>query len=590
MRQDDGTWVRPRAQAWGNEAQRAVLHALAEDIARRSEHRVAAIQVLRSDGHLEFAAITGDPDVRARLLGQAAPLALEPMTAFGSPVEGWIHIPGERLDDDARAWLAEYGHTPDLPAPDRQDGWRPDDRLVRLLRNDAGELRATLYLDEPLSGLRPTRASVAAINAEAHVLFDAIVGVVERELYAQEVRMLAQVRTALHSVRPGLPLQDFVAEVSGAMVAALDVHSVDLVVAGGTVPDLEPSTAAALEAHVRDAWADRRHFVVERTQTWGAAEAAVATPPALRALMEGRGLESLLLVPIGMGEDYLGTLALGRTRAQSRWIDSEVNAATTVASDMAGVLLGSRLMDRERRLNAELRSVSDYRRDMVLTLAHELRNPVSVLWMHLEMLGEVVGFRPVQESLAAMDRATRRIEDMVEDLMALASVSDTGHDSPSDVDLSALVREGGEFLAPTARASGVAFELRVADDLRVVGEPAGLQRMVSNLLSNAFKYTPAGGRVTMEAGSRAVGGRDGVSITCADTGIGIGSSELGQVFSPFFRSRDAEARKRPGTGLGLAIVERVVARHGGTVEVQSVLGEGTTLTVWLPLAPPDDVP
>jgi two-component system, OmpR family, phosphate regulon sensor histidine kinase PhoR len=154
------------------------------------------------------------------------------------------------------------------------------------------------------------------------------------------------------------------------------------------------------------------------------------------------------------------------------------------------------------------------------------------------------------------------------------------------VDLSALVRDTSEFLAPTASRAGVALDAVVADHLVVTGEAAGLERMVTNLLSNGIKYTPEGGRVTIEAAGRSVDGTDGVLITCADTGIGIAAGEVDKVFTPFFRSSSPEARKRPGTGLGLAIMERVVSGHAGTVEVESVLGEGTTFTVWLPVAGP----
>ena len=78
-------------------------------------------------------------------------------------------------------------------------------------------------------------------------------------------------------------------------------------------------------------------------------------------------------------------------------------------------------------------------------------------------------------------------------------------------------------------------------------------------------------------------------LTCVDSGIGIDASEVGDVFTPFFRSSSREARQRPGTGLGLAITERVVKAHHGTVDVASELGVGTTFAVWLPLAPPVDV-
>ena len=86
-----------------------------------------------------------------------------------------------------------------------------------------------------------------------------------------------------------------------------------------------------------------------------------------------------------------------------------------------------------------------------------------------------------------------------------------------------------------------------------------------------------------------VEGVEGVRITCADTGIGIPSDEVDKVFTPFFRSSSPEARRRPGTGLGLAIIERVVTGHQGTIRLASDIGEGTTFTVWLPLAPPAEV-
>jgi len=159
----------------------------------------------------------------------------------------------------------------------------------------------------------------------------------------------------------------------------------------------------------------------------------------------------------------------------------------------------------------------------------------------------------------------------------------------AEVDLTALVHECAEFLAPMATLSGVELRLAVADGLVLTGEAAALQRMVTNLLSNAFKYTEAGGRVSMDVARSTVDGVDGVRITCTDTGIGIPADEVDKVFTPFYRSSSAEARKRPGTGLGLAIIERVVTGHQGTVRLTSVVGEGTTFTVWLPLTSPAEV-
>ncbi|MDZ5661562.1 HAMP domain-containing sensor histidine kinase [Nocardioides sp. S-58] len=587
MSNDGGAYVRPRGQAWGNEAQRAVLHAIAEDVARRSRHRVAAIEVLRSDGNLEFVAIAGDDDARDQLLGRAAPLALDKIIAFGTHIGGWVHVPEERVDEETRAWMAQYGHTPDLPPSDVPDGWRAEDRLVRLLQNEDGDLRATLYLDEPLSGLRPTAEVVDAINAEVEVMYEAVVSIVERELYGEQVRMVTQARTAIQSIRPGLGVDDLLAEMADAMVAVMALDSVDVLLAGAGAPELEPHTAS-LEADMREVWLRGGHVVLEPALAWGVADDAIPTPEVMRRLMERRGLGSWLLVPIGMGEEYLGTMGLGRTVGGARWIDSEINAAAAVASDLAQVVLDARLMERERTLNAELRAISDYRRDMVNTLAHELRNPVSVLWTHIEMLGQLgMVFGPMRESMAAMDRATRRIEDMIEDLLALAAASDpTRATEPVPVDFSAMVDEVCDFMASTAERAGVELRTTVADGLVVTGEEKGLHRLVTNLLSNAVKYTGPGGSVTVTLAPDTQQGRDVVRLTCSDTGIGIDAAELAHVFTPFFRSASPDARRRPGTGLGLAITERVADRHDGTVEVESVLGAGTTFTVTLPLAGP----
>ena len=584
-----GSWRRPRGQAWGNEAQRAVLHAVAEDVARRTRHKVVAIEALRSDGYLEFVAIAGDAAAEAKMLGRASPLALEHIRALGVEMDGWRHIPSERLDDVTRAWLDEYGYTPDVPASGLPHGWHPDDQMVRLLENEDGELRGLLYLDEPLSGLRPTPESVAEMNAEIEVMYDAVVSLVEREHYGEQVRMVTQARSAIASVRPGLGVEELLSEMSRAMVAAMDVDVVDVITEATDVPGLEVDRSHVTEL-MRRQWRRRGHFVVERARTWGMGEEPIPTPPSLARLMTTHGLGSGLLVPIGAGEEYLGTLALGRAVEAPRWIASEIMAATVVAADLARLVLEARLMERERLLNAQLRDLVAHRRDMVNTLAHELRTPVSVMRMHLELLADDPPQQEVEQSRAAMDRSARRIEDMIEDLMALATVSNSEIILPqTSVDLSSVTRETCDFLAGVASSAGITLETGIVDDLVVTGDESGLQRMLGNLVSNAIKYTPAGGCVTVSLAPVTVGEGDGVRLTCTDTGIGIAPSDVDHVFTPFFRSSRIEARDRPGTGLGLAITERVVQRHQGTVEVRSELGVGTTFAVWLPVAAESDV-
>ena len=234
---------------------------------------------------------------------------------------------------------------------------------------------------------------------------------------------------------------------------------------------------------MRRVWRERGHVIVEQSQTWGLAETAVPTPDVMTSVLERHGLESLLLVPIGTGGDYLGTLGMGRTSDGDRWTASEINAASVVAADLATMILDARVVERERELNTELRALSDYRHDMIFTLAHELRNPVSVLWTNLELIQEDHPPQEMQGSLSAIERAARRIEDMLEDLMALGRVDDPHAHAPVEVGLSDTVLEVAGFLSPMGSAGGVGIELDVVDDLVVEGEPGGLQRLVTNLLS-----------------------------------------------------------------------------------------------------------
>ena len=582
MTADDQVWVHPRGEAWGNPPQRAVLRAIAEDVARRSRHRVCVIEVLRADGNLEFVAVAGNPAGEAALLGRSTPLALDNFLRHGTSVEGWLFVPEEVLDEYARAWMDEYGFTPDLPPSDQSDAWRAEDRLLRFLDGADSELRAIVYLDEPLSGRRPTPEVLGAVNAEVDQMLHAIVSIVERELYGEHLRMLTQVRAAIRSVGTNAVVGDYAAELATAMEETMQVDTVDVVRAGTTIADLEPDTAF-LEAYLRRAWAEHTHLVVEPEESWGTGPEVVATPSRLSQVMERRGLGSWLLVPIGLGEDFLGALAMGRRRGGPRWTDGETSAAAMVAGELAGVLLDADLRSREREMARELREISDYRRDMVAVLAHELRNPVTVLWTQLQALGEEDVPGPVAEALHAMDRATRRIEDMVEDLMTLATVSDPAQRHHLvQLDLSVLVQEGLEFVAPVAAAGDLEVRTRVEPGMVVPGDPVGLQRMIANLLSNAIKYTPEGGCVEIDLVAEARGGRVGVLLRVTDDGLGIAAEEVTHLFTPFFRSADPQARRRPGTGLGLAIVEQVVDRHGGEVDVRSEHGVGTAFSVWLP--------
>ena len=147
------------------------------------------------------------------------------------------------------------------------------------------------------------------------------------------------------------------------------------------------------------------------------------------------------------------------------------------------------------------------------------------------------------------------------------------------LDLATVGEEQAQALAPRFAENGIDFEIALAPAL-VLGDAGRLNQIVSNLLENALRYTPSGGRVSLrvreEAGSSV--------LEVADTGIGIAPEDLRHIFARFWRGEKSRSRETGGAGIGLAIVTELVHAHDGRIDVDSKLGEGSTFRVTLPLA------
>jgi len=144
-----------------------------------------------------------------------------------------------------------------------------------------------------------------------------------------------------------------------------------------------------------------------------------------------------------------------------------------------------------------------------------------------------------------------------------------------------LIREVSGALRPQIEGKGQHLRLDLAAHLPVVsGDPERLTQILLNLLSNAHKYTPPGGCITVATRAEGVG----VRIAVQDTGIGLSAEEQQQLFSKFFRAQHPLAREAGGTGLGLTITRALVALHGGTIAVVSTPGQGSTFSITLPAA------
>jgi signal transduction histidine kinase len=235
--------------------------------------------------------------------------------------------------------------------------------------------------------------------------------------------------------------------------------------------------------------------------------------------------------------------------------------------------------------NERLREVDQMKDEFVSLVSHELRTPLTSIRGYIELLIEEAGeLNPEQlRFLKVVDRNSQRLLELVGDLLFLAQV-DAGKFTieHEDVELASVVRESLEACKPIAEAKGIELRDSVEDVPPVVGDRARLAQVLDNLVTNALKFTPSGGRVAVSLAREA----DRIRLDVADTGIGIASSEQSRLFERFFRSSTATENAIPGTGLGLSITKAIVERHGGRISVASAENEGTTVRVELPLEAP----
>ena len=222
--------------------------------------------------------------------------------------------------------------------------------------------------------------------------------------------------------------------------------------------------------------------------------------------------------------------------------------------------------------------------------SHELKTPLTVVRAGVEraitrpdMPSETLA--PLEETLQQVNRMT----ELLDSLLTLARADEGRAELHREqVDLREILEEAGETGELLAEHAGVGMEIRLPEKPVVVSvDRSRMRQLALNLIENAVKYTPRGGQVSVE-----LGGHDGRAVfTVADTGIGIAPGDLPHVFDRFWRADSARTRtsERAGTGLGLAICKWIAEAHGGTIEVQSRPGRGTTFTVGLPRSETESV-
>src|SRR5579883_1538250 len=216
--------------------------------------------------------------------------------------------------------------------------------------------------------------------------------------------------------------------------------------------------------------------------------------------------------------------------------------------------------------------------------SHELKTPLAVLRADVERA--ITAPPHSTEQLVALEEAlqeTRRMADLVDSLLTLARADEGRFDIFREpVALDAIVREVGESAVILGEDAGLTVSILVLEPAVVRGDATRLRQLFMNLVMNAIKYTPRGGRIDISLSHRL----DGVTFSVRDTGIGIAASDLPYIFERFWRADRARSRasERGGFGLGLAIGQWIAQAHGGSITVTSRLGRGSVFTVHLPAA------
>ncbi|RKT35990.1 phospho-acceptor domain-containing protein [Microbacterium sp. AG1240] len=220
------------------------------------------------------------------------------------------------------------------------------------------------------------------------------------------------------------------------------------------------------------------------------------------------------------------------------------------------------------------------REQIATVVSHELRNPLTAIIGHADLLLDHDDLPArVREQIEVIDNAGQRMQKLISEILAGSRARSDESSAQSSADVRRIIDASVQSFRPASDGRRIAIILDVPGHLPVVGDAFRLRQAFDNILSNAIKYTPGGGTVRISATKT----DDRLVIAFADTGVGISPADLPRIFDPYFRTQSARESPTPGTGLGMGIVRDIVEQQGGTLDVDSEQGTGTTVTVSLPI-------
>jgi signal transduction histidine kinase len=219
-------------------------------------------------------------------------------------------------------------------------------------------------------------------------------------------------------------------------------------------------------------------------------------------------------------------------------------------------------------------------REFMTNISHDLKTPLAIINTSVELMERLKDPARQKEKMEAIKEQTARLDRYIHDMLTMSRLDYAPDLTLRPIDVNRIIIDVKERLLIKAETKEIEIQLELADHpSKMLADESEVERMLVNLIENALNYTPSGGSISI----RSYVEQALICVEISDTGIGIGEKDLPRVFDRFYRADTARSTKISGTGLGLSIVKRIVEMHSGEIDVQSVLGKGTTFRLQFPI-------
>ncbi len=564
-----------------------VLDEIASGVVEVLGYGIAAIARLEGDTFV-MTTVAGPDDVREQIVGRRTPVA-SIFNEFASADEWGVlrFVPHDRMPDA----LEESAWVPDFEPGSSADSWHPLDALYAPLYSATGQLLGNMSVDLPPGNRIPSQEERELLEMFVVQAGLAMYNAQQRERLGDQVRMGEMLRSVSYAGQIA-ELDQSLYEAAQAVAKGLQAEHLWIrCFPTGDLRHVEESAAYPREdgesssdlvelkgSLAKRAWELGRPVTLTLAEVEDPASTMSAADRNLvKEIVDGCSEYGLMTAPVGVARELLGYVMLIRDVQINPWTHEEQEAAMEVGRALGRVVLNARLYDRERHLVGELQELDRYKGELIATISHELKTPLTSIIGHVELLEDLdtgIG------SVDAISRNADRLNRLVQNLLSYSQIQDKRETVRQAVNLCELAEQSLDLLAMQAEQGNVAVTLTVPfEPVIVTGDPDEVGKVINNLTSNAVKYTLPGGSVDLEVRTD---DKHGV-VQCTDTGMGISSADQVHLFSAFHRSSNPDALSIPGTGLGLAISRRIAQMHGGEILVSSELGRGSTFSLRLPL-------